>query len=357
MAHATATFPDVTLRYGSAFAHGGSRRNKSGRPAIGVGAVAASGAFGLVAVTAVCLVAIVISGNGATHARLSPSLAMPVALLNPYPTSAGAETFSGSALVAGPAYVRQFVGAAPARTQLAALTPAATPMPALTASLPLPLRRPQMLANSAPLPRARPLSRAQAPADEFTTASIGGAAERTPVAVATKPQPATEQRVASLEPPKAAAPREPDRRTAVYDIAAATVYMPNGQKLEAHSGLGHRRDNPRYVSQRNRGPTPPNVYDLSLRERIFHGVRAIRLNPHDEDKMFGRDGMLAHTYMLGRSGQSFGCVSFKNYNAFLQAYLKGDIDRLIVVAHSDAPPASIVRAHPRAPDRLALNSQ
>ena len=60
-------------------------------------------------------------------------------------------------------------------------------------------------------------------------------------------------------------------------------------------------------------------------------MRAIRLNPVDEDKMFGRDGMLAHTYMLGRSGQSFGCVSFKNYNAFLQAYLNGEINRLVVV--------------------------
>jgi hypothetical protein len=126
---------------------------------------------------------------------------------------------------------------------------------------------------------------------------------------------------------------DPDSRTALYDIEAHTVYLPNGEKLEAHSGLGPRLDDPRSVNQKDRGPTPPNVYDLVLREEPFHGVRAIRLNPVDDGKMFGRDGILAHTYMLGPTGQSFGCVSFKNYAAFLKAFLKGEIDRLVVVPH------------------------
>lgn len=124
---------------------------------------------------------------------------------------------------------------------------------------------------------------------------------------------------------------DPDSRTAVYDIEARMVYLPNGDKLEAHSGLGYRRDDPRYVHQKNRGPTPPNVYDLKMREASFHGVRAIRLNPVAGSAMFGRDGILAHTYMLGPSGQSFGCVSFKNYNAFLRAFLNSEIDRMVVV--------------------------
>ena len=47
--------------------------------------------------------------------------------------------------------------------------------------------------------------------------------------------------------------------------------------------------------------------------------------------MFGRDGMLAHTYMLGPNGQSNGCVSFRNYDKFLQAFLKGEVDRMVVV--------------------------
>ncbi|MGH6795569.1 MAG: tlde1 domain-containing protein, partial [Methylocella sp.] len=38
------------------------------------------------------------------------------------------------------------------------------------------------------------------------------------------------------------------------------------------------------------------------------------------------------TYMLGQNGDSFGCVSFKNYNAFLQAYQNGEVKRLVVVA-------------------------
>jgi hypothetical protein len=74
-------------------------------------------------------------------------------------------------------------------------------------------------------------------------------------------------------------PSDADGHTAIYDIAAHTVYLPNGQRLEAHSGLGRRLDDPRYVSEKDLGPTPPNVYNLSLREELFHGVHAIRLNP------------------------------------------------------------------------------
>jgi hypothetical protein len=122
-----------------------------------------------------------------------------------------------------------------------------------------------------------------------------------------------------------------DSHTAVYDIAARMVYMPGGRRLEAHSGLGTLMDDPSSISAKGRGPTPPNVYDLTLREGLFHGVRAIRLNPIDESKMFGRDGILAHTYMLGPNGQSNGCVSFSNYNAFLTAYLSGEVTRLVVV--------------------------
>ena len=129
-----------------------------------------------------------------------------------------------------------------------------------------------------------------------------------------------------------------DSHTAIYDISAHTVYLPNGRSLEAHSGLGRSVDNPRNVSLKNRGSTPPNAYDLELRERLFHGVRALRLIPAGEGKMFGRDGILAHSYMLGRSGQSNGCVAFNNYPAFLRAFLDGQIDRLVVVDHLASTP-------------------
>ena len=129
-----------------------------------------------------------------------------------------------------------------------------------------------------------------------------------------------------------------DSHTAIYDIAARTVYLPNGRRLEAHSGLGSLMDDPRYINVKARGPTPPNVYNLALREELFHGVRAIRLNPVDDGKMFGRAGMLAHTYMLGPNGQSNGCVSFSDYPAFLSAYLRGEVDRLVVVDHLATAP-------------------
>lgn len=124
-----------------------------------------------------------------------------------------------------------------------------------------------------------------------------------------------------------------DRWTAVYDIAAHTVYLPDGTRLEAHSGLGNRLDDPRYVAERNRGPTPPSVYELTPRAQLFHGVRALRLNPVGGGTIFGRTGLLAHTYMLGPKGASNGCVSFRDYNAFLQAYMNGEVKRLVVVAH------------------------
>jgi hypothetical protein len=130
----------------------------------------------------------------------------------------------------------------------------------------------------------------------------------------------------------------PESRTAIYDIVARKVYMPNGRQLEAHSGLGVHMDDPHFINLKGQGPTPPNVYDLTLREELFHGVRAIRLNPVDDGKMFGRDGILAHTYMLGPNGQSNGCVSFNDYDAFLNAFLKGEVERIVVVEHLENPP-------------------
>jgi hypothetical protein len=161
--------------------------------------------------------------------------------------------------------------------------------------------------------------------------------------------------ITDLTPPSEARPRpvtiasavaafsEPNSKIAIYDISAHTVYMPNGDTLEAHSGLGERLDNPRYVNVRMKGPTPPNVYKMTMRERVFHGVRAIRLTPVDESKMFGRDGMLAHTYMLRNRGHSNGCVVFSNYPAFLAAFQRGEVDRLVVVDRLERKPTPASR--------------
>jgi hypothetical protein len=124
-----------------------------------------------------------------------------------------------------------------------------------------------------------------------------------------------------------------DRSTAVYDITAGMVYLPDGTKLEAHSGLGSRLDDPRYVHVKMYGATPPHLYDLEPREALFHGVPALRMKPvGGKEAIFGRTGLLAHTYMLGPNGDSNGCVSFKDYYAFLNAYRNGVIKRLAVVA-------------------------
>jgi len=127
-----------------------------------------------------------------------------------------------------------------------------------------------------------------------------------------------------------------DRDTAVYDITAHTVYLPDGTKLEAHSGLGSNLDDPHSSKIRMRGVTPPHIYTLKPRESLFHGVPALRLTPIGGDEaIFGREGLLAHTFMLGPNGDSNGCVSFRDYNAFLNAYHNQGIRKLAVVARVD----------------------
>jgi hypothetical protein len=97
-------------------------------------------------------------------------------------------------------------------------------------------------------------------------------------------------------------------------------------------------DQPRFVNRKNVGPTPPDTYDLTLRESRFHGVEAIRLTPANGSNKYGRDGLLAHTYMLrGGRAESNGCVVFKDYGRFLAAYKRGKIKRLVVVPRCPGP--------------------
>jgi Tlde1 domain len=122
-----------------------------------------------------------------------------------------------------------------------------------------------------------------------------------------------------------------DNLTAVYDISAHVVYLPNGLSLEAHSGMGGLKDDPEHVSVPNAGATPPAVYELKPRERLFHGVQALRMIPSEGSSTNGRSGLLAHSYMLGPEGDSNGCVSIRNYDRFLKAFNDGEINRLVVV--------------------------
>jgi hypothetical protein len=121
-----------------------------------------------------------------------------------------------------------------------------------------------------------------------------------------------------------------DRQTAVYDISAKLLYLPSGIGLEAHSGMGDLRDDPESVAKRMIGATPPATYELKPREKLFHGVRALRMTAV-EGTTLGRVGLLTHSYMLGPDGDSNGCVSIKNYDRFLKAYDNGEFSRLVVV--------------------------
>jgi hypothetical protein len=176
-------------------------------------------------------------------------------------------------------------------------------------------RPPEVAEAIAPLPRARPKLASLTPLDGITLKPDGDGTDR--------------------------------RKTAIYDITAKTVYMPNGERLEAHSGLGEMMDDPRHKHVKMRGVTPPNTYKLSLRESLFHGVQAIRLTPVDEQAMFGRAGILAHSYLLGPNGQSNGCISFRDYQKFLDAYMRGEVDRIVVVVRLDKPPVLVDRSRMR----------
>ena len=91
-----------------------------------------------------------------------------------------------------------------------------------------------------------------------------------------------------------------------------------------------------------RGVTPPHLYDLTPRESLFHGVAALRLNPvGGESSIYGRAGLLAHTFMLGPNGDSNGCVSFKTYEVFLRAFQSGEVKRLAVVAQWTGRPRQL----------------
>lgn len=140
-------------------------------------------------------------------------------------------------------------------------------------------------------------------------------------------------RITRLSPSVGTPTRTAEAGTAIYDIAAKMVYMPNGERLEAHSGFGEMMDDIRYAHVRMKGVTPPHTYTLTEREALFHGVRAVRLHPvGGSGAIHGRTGLLAHTYLLGPRGDSNGCISFKDYDRFLQAFLRGEVKRIVVVA-------------------------
>ena len=273
-------------------------------------------------------------------------------LLDPTPLSGAVAPKFGPADTAGSSFRLAFVRPA-ASVEARGLAAQAPAQPAasptadtvrIAASPPLPMPRPAELSGpeapessrmAAGSRRARTAALPPAPADtrSFFDKLFGVQSTPTPGPVLAYAAPESSPRELAPGVKLSPAPTAAEPGTALYDISARVVYMPNGERLEAHSGLGEKMDDPRFVHVRMHGATPPGTYDLTEREKPFHGVRAIRLNPvGGSAAVHGRAGLLAHTYMLGPNGQSNGCVSFRQYDKFLQAYLRGEVKRLVVVA-------------------------
>ena len=241
-----------------------------------------------------------------------------------------------------PAAAEAPLGATRSLGQIGAAPPAAS-APA-TVNVPLPPRREvASLDTSAPLPPARPSEFAalESPAPAATDKALGPSRSLGPTLAyaapdttnLTTPAAPAKTSIFSFFNPQPARPAGYDDHTAVYDITGRVLYLPDGSKIEAHSGLGPYMDDPNHVNERLRGATPPDLYDLQPRESLFHGIAAIRLVPvGGEEAIYGRAGLLAHPFMMGDNGDSNGCVSIKDYDAFLKAFQDGKVTRLAVVA-------------------------
>jgi len=220
--------------------------------------------------------------------------------------------------------------------QIAAITePPAPPAVHTVQSVPLPMPRPAELAslnNQKPTLQTAVLRKIPASSDPFERLFGRRALPSSALGYASA------DGGVKLDGSGTAASSRNDGTTAIYDIKAQTVHMPDGTKLEAHSGLGEKMDDPRHVDVRMHGATPPHVYDLAPREALFHGDEALRMYPvGGAEAIFGRTGLLTHSYLLGPNGQSNGCISFKDYPAFVRAYKDGKVKRVVVVASIDNP--------------------
>jgi len=201
------------------------------------------------------------------------------------------------------------------------------------------------LPKAGPLPVIRPGSAAEKPAKPAALAAIAAVAPQKPARADDRDEKPTALAFAKPDNPMREEPTRPSQsapawpgigtKVAVYDISGGIVYMPNGSKLEAHSGIGKMRDNPAFTHVTMRGPTPPGTYKLSMRETLFHGVAAIRLTPVDGKAPQGRTGLLAHSFLLRVRGDSHGCVAFADYPAFLKAFQRGDITHMVIVPKWD----------------------
>jgi Protein of unknown function (DUF2778) len=382
--YSTVPFSDAIPLEAPAFPPGAPRRVLVGAAMVGLGVAASAGLAAAAAAAWVIAASLTASPTLYDTAPVAPKLLTPAGrIARDFPAEAPAlalrgpfgrgpfGSLAGAFDLSGPPPA-QAVRPAPLRLRLAESGPAPIPpqRPVILRAGPSPFAEPAeemaappaelppVVAQAAPLPPRNPYSRPHVEGRyqvaRLAPTSVAPAAPAAPQAP-TEPTPhansnpiarffaaltqSSNQTVAEAQPEDGAVYGAPvtvaglDGHTAIYDIAAHLVYLPNGERLEAHSGLGNLLDDPRYVNAKDRGPTPPHLYNLELRRQLFHGVQALRLDPVGSGAMYGRVGLLAHTYMLGANGQSNGCVSFRDYSRFLQAYMSGEVQRLFVVPH------------------------
>ncbi len=145
------------------------------------------------------------------------------------------------------------------------------------------------------------------------------------VALAPSPTPGPEKKTDGVElAPKPPALNQFDRFTAVYDLMAHTVFLPDGSRLEAHSGLGPL------------GTIPPMSWKRTgaRRRRMNMNSRCARacstacrrcgsIPSAGRMRSMAAPGCSPTPTCWGPDGDSNGCVSFKNYDAFLAAFQSG----------------------------------
>ncbi len=131
-------------------------------------------------------------------------------------------------------------------------------------------------------------------------------------------------------------------KTAIYDISAATVYLPSGEKLEAHSGIATCATIRAMLTRRC----------VALRHRALISFRCVKAYSTGSKQCVCSQPMVAirttatacwrtHTCCAGQD--SNGCVVFKDYARFLRAFKRGEVNRMIVVTSmsSSSKPARI----------------
>ena len=168
----------------------------------------------------------------------------------------------------------------------------------------VPESKPATAANDIPLPRSRPA------AADVQLASADPAQSLPPAPPRTEDR-SMLQKLSDLLPGKMSLAsltpfqRGPDlaalgydNQTAVYDISAHAVYMPNGMTLEAHSGIGHLRDDPEHVATDDQRAIAEPLADVP--ERLPQCVLCrvgTDVTPEQVDEVLAGGGS------IGRAGQ------------------------------------------------------